>query len=67
MYRIAMDYSNNVILSLCSGFEDHPTLFYWVSGCATATSVIVAAVLFNFVRIRPRIEDKRRAEVSCLV
>jgi magnesium transporter len=49
-------------MNLQSGFEDHPTLFYWVSGCATATSVIFAAVLFNFVRIRPRIEDKRRAE-----
>lgn len=51
-------------LPFCSGFEEHPTLFWWVSGCATATSVCAATMLFAYSRVGPKMDDRRRAQVS---
>ncbi|XP_024388525.1 uncharacterized protein [Physcomitrium patens] len=49
-------------MNLQSGFEEHPTLFWWVSGCATATSVCAATMLFAYSRVGPKMDDRRRAQ-----
>jgi len=49
-------------MNLPSGYEQHPSLFWWVVGGVTATSLSLSAGLLFICRVWPRIADQRRAQ-----
>jgi hypothetical protein len=51
-------------MNLPSGYEQHPSLFWWVVGGVTATSLSLSAGLLFICRVWPRIADQRHAQVS---
>ncbi|KAL3691995.1 hypothetical protein R1sor_005646 [Riccia sorocarpa] len=49
-------------MNLPSGFEEHPTLFYWVVGGATFAPLALGIGVLVGIRLWPRQVDQRRAQ-----
>lgn len=49
-------------MNLPSGFEEHPTLFYWVVGAAATAPVLMLGGLAIAFQVLPKLVDKRRAQ-----